>query len=224
LKEPVVKKSLLVAAFVLTTLGVTSLASAQAQPDRGVAVVDLKYIFDNFPWFKAQKDQVDGEIKAAEAEVAAEKKNVEQLKDERDKCKKGTADYQARDTQFTRAQIELGAKVQNTRKRFVEREANLYLNAYKTIVAQVEEYAKHMGYSMVLRYNKDLLTDEMEGDPRKVAVQLNKPVVWIRANNPQNIYDPNNRDITIGVLEVLKQRYGAGANHQPHSVPRPKNR
>jgi hypothetical protein len=108
--------------------------------------------------------------------------------------------------------------VQNTRKRFVEREANLYLNAYKTIVAQVEEYARHMGYSMVLRYNMDLRTEDLEGDPRKVALQLNKPVVWIRDNNPQNIYDPNNRDITMGVLEVLKQRT-VGARPAGGAVP-----
>jgi Skp family chaperone for outer membrane proteins len=217
LKEPVVK-NLLVAAIVTMTLGVTSLASAQA-PDRGVAVVDLKYIFDNFPLFLQEKEKVDVEIKAAEGVVTADKNNVEQLKAERDRSKKGTPDYNARDEQFTRAQIELGAKVQQTRRKFVEREANLYLQAYKTIVAQVEEYAVRQGYSMVLRYNKDLLGDDDVGDARKVALQLNKPVVWIRPNNPQNVYDANNRDITNAVLAILKQRYGDGAARQAPSVP-----
>src|SRR5205085_9731780 len=116
--------------------------------------------------------------------------------------------YNNRDAQFTRAQMEQGAKVQQTRKKSAEREANLYFQAHKTIVAQVEEYAKAMGYSLVLRYNKDLLDDE--SDARKVALQLNKPVVWIRPNNPQDVYDANNRDITGAVLALLKRRYGEG--------------
>jgi Skp family chaperone for outer membrane proteins len=216
----VVKNSLLVAAFVTMTLGVTSLASAQgqAQPqvDRGVAVVDLKYIFDNFPYFLAEKKKIDDDIKLAEAGVTADKKNVEDLKTARDACKKGMPDYINRDAQLTRAQTELTIKVQQTRKQFVEREANAYFNSYKIIVAQVEEYAKWAGYSMVLRYNKDLL-DEGD-DARKVALQLNKPVVWIRPNSNQ-LHDQNNRDITNGVLEVLKQRYGDGTARQPASVP-----
>ena len=95
-------KSFLVAAIVTMTLGATSLASAQT-PDRGVAVVDLKYIFDNFPLFLAEKKKVDAEIQAAEADVTADKNNVEGLKKSRDDCKKGTPDYNARDAQFTRA-------------------------------------------------------------------------------------------------------------------------
>src|SRR5262245_12331556 len=116
----------------MMTLGVTSLASAQgqAQPqiDRGVAVVDLKYIFDNFPYFQEEKKKIDAAIKLAEGEVAADKKNVEQLKEARDNCKKGMPDYIARDAQLTRAQTELTIKVQQTRKQFVEREANAYFS------------------------------------------------------------------------------------------------
>lgn len=209
-----------VTAFVTTAL-VASLASAQApsQIDRGVAVVDLKYIFDKFPWFTQQKEQVDNEIKAAEAEITADKKHLEELKAERDKCRKGTPEYTARDAQFTKAQIELGAKVQQTRKRFVEREANIYFNAYKHIVAEVEAYASHMGYSMVLRFNKDVLTEGEEGEARKVALLLNKPVVWLKANNPNNIYDPANRDITQGVLEMLIRRTNVSATSRAPAVP-----
>jgi Skp family chaperone for outer membrane proteins len=216
----VVNKSLLVAALVTMTLGVTSLAGAQNRVDRGVAVVDLKYVFDNFPIFLQEKQKVDGEIKAAEAEVTAEKKRVEELKAQRDNCKRGTPDYTARDTQLTRAQTELSIKVQQTRKRFVEREANLYFQAYKLILATIEEYATYQGYTMVLRYNKDLLGEGEDTDARKVALQLNKPVVWILANNPQNIYDPANRDITYAVLESLKRKYGDGVARQPGSVPK----
>ena len=118
--------------------------------------------------------------------------------------KKGSGDYNARDVQLTRAQTELTFKVQQTRKKFVEREADLYFKAYKTIVAQVEEYAQHMGYSMVLRYNKELLAEDDGTDARKVALQLNKPVVWIRPNTSQ-LYDPNNRDSSIGFRVVCER-------------------
>jgi outer membrane protein len=219
----VVKNSLFVAALVTMTLGVTSLATAQnqGQPpiDRGVAVVDLKYIFDNFPYFQEEKKKIDAAIKAAEGEVTTDKEQLEQLKKARDQCKKGMPDYIARDAQVTRAQTELSIKVQQTRKQFVEREANAYFNAYKIIVAQVEEYAKFYGFSMVLRYNKDLLDPDETTDARKVALQLNKPVVWILPNSNQ-VHDPNNRDITNGVLTVLKQRYGDGTARQAPGVPK----
>jgi Skp family chaperone for outer membrane proteins len=218
----VVKQSLLVAAMVTMTLGVTSRASAQnqAQIDRGVAVVDLKYIFDNFEYFKGEKAKIDNDIKLAEAEVATEKKNVEQLKDHRDLARKGTPEYINRDAQLTRAQTELTVKVAQTRKKFVEREANLYFTSYKIIVAQVEEYANWAGFSMVLRYNKDLLDSGEETDARKVALQLNKPVVWIRPNSNQ-LYDQNNRDITAGVLDALRRRMQRpeGATRQAPGVP-----
>ncbi len=219
------KNTLFVAALVTMTLGVTPKASAQgqAQIDRGVAVVDLKYIFDNFPWFTAEKQRIDDDLKKAETEMQAEKTAAEQLKAKRDECRKGTPDYVTRDQQLIRAQTELNVKIQTTRKKFVEREANLYFNAYKTIVAQVESYAAYYGYSLVLRYNKDLLDADESSDPRKVALALNKPVVWTKPNTAQ-LHDPNNRDITNGVLEVLKQRYqpAVGARQAP-GVPQRQN-
>ncbi len=208
------KNTLSVAALVTMTLGVTSLASAQSQVDRGVAVVDLKYIFDNFPFFLAEKQKIDDDIKKADTDLTAEKQTVEQLKVERDKCRKGTPDYFTRDAQLTRAQTELSVKVQTTKKKFVEREANLYFNAYKTIVQQVESYSLHQGYSLVLRYNRDLLDTEEASDARKVALQLNKPVVWLKPNSTQ-LYDPNNRDITNAILEVLKQRVRSDGRQPP---------
>lgn len=222
------KKSLLLAACGALLLSMShyfgtidpSTARAQVQQqriDRGVAVVDLKYIFDNYPRFTQAKEAMQNQVTRAEADVKTYKARVEQEIKRRDNYHPGQARYVEIDAHVTRMKIELQSMFTTQKKRFLQQEAEIYFTAYQEIVQQVAEHAMRLGYSIVFRFNGEMLRHGH--NVRKVAKHLNKPVVWLRPNNRENIYDPNNRDITEAVLKILKQRTVARNEPQPRGVP-----
>jgi len=226
-KEPVVKKPILLAACVALLLGLTyylgtthsTSARAQVRPsniDRGVAVVDLKYIFDNYPRFKYLKEQMDDKVKRAEANVKGYKLQLEKKIKLRDEFPRGSARHDEIDSIVTKMRIELASLFTEQKKKFIRLEASIYFTAYKEIVQQVAKYAGDCGYSIVFRFNSAMLRDDH--DVRKVAKHLNKPVVWHRPNS-RHLYDPSNRDITKAVLNILKDRTTVRQNQVRGGVP-----
>lgn len=217
-------KTILLAACVISySAFASSPAFAQGQAvDRGVAVIDLRFIFEHYPRFKELKAVIDNDVKLEEEAIKTLKAQLESTKKLRDEARRGTTDYERLDGQLTQQQVNLQARVQQSRKKFMEREASIYANAYTEIVQEVDVYATHYGFSMVLRFNNDVLNDEERGEVREVAKHLNKPVVWLRRNNPQNHYDANNRDITPAILDRLSKRNPptGAANNSPTGVPR----
>jgi Skp family chaperone for outer membrane proteins len=216
-----VKKTILLAtcALVYCACAYAPAVFAQAQQvvDRGVAVIDLRYIFEKYPRFQEAKAVIDNDVKAEEEAIKGQKAQLESVKKQRDEARRGTTDYERLDGQLTQLQVSLQARIQQSRKRFMEREAFAYANAYKEIVQEVDGYARSRGFSMVLRFNNDVLNDDEVTEVREVAKQLNKPVVWIipnvpETNDPNWVFDQRNRNITPAILEILKRRYpGAGA-------------
>jgi Skp family chaperone for outer membrane proteins len=222
----VVNKPILLAACatLCAGLGFQSAAQAQSQVDRGVAVIDLRYIFEHFPRFQEAKAAIDADVKGQENEIRARKEKLEDLKKRRDALRRTSTEYETLDNQLTRESAEFQAELQKQRRRIMGREAQAYYTSYKEIVQEVEQYAKSRGFSMVLRFNNDLLTEEEIIDVKEVAKQLNKPVVWLipnisDPNNPNAIFDPRNRDITPAILAILKHKYPGTANRTAPSVP-----
>jgi Skp family chaperone for outer membrane proteins len=224
----VVNKPILLAVCAALSAGLAfSSAKAQNQPvvDRGVAVIDLRYIFEHYPKFQELKASIDADVKSQEADIKARKERLETLKKQRDSHRRVSTEYESLDNQLTRESADFQAHITNERKRIMAREATAYYTAYKEIVQEVALYAELRGFSMILRFNNDLLQEDEKGDVKEVAKHLNKPVVFLKPNlndpnNPNSIFDPRNRDITPAILAILKHKNpGSGTAPQRATVP-----
>src|SRR5947207_12297783 len=67
----------------------------------GIAVIDLKYIFDHDPAFARAKADVDIDIQLAEAMVELRKASVDKLQKDRQRESRGSAEYKRLDRLLT---------------------------------------------------------------------------------------------------------------------------
>ena len=157
-----------------------------------IALLDVTYIFEKHPRFKATMDEMKGDVQRAEGEV---KKEGETLRALMEKLAgfKGTPDYKKMEEDIAKRDADLKLRIQLQRKEFVQREARIYLNVYREIQDEVDYYCRQNGVDMVLRFSGDPVDVD---NPNSVLGFVNKPVVW---------YDKS-RDITPIILDNLRRR------------------
>jgi Skp family chaperone for outer membrane proteins len=218
-----VRVSFLLATFVAFVSGVAAVsmipALAQGQatnqpPSNGggagerhgtsVAVIDIKFIFDNHQRFKASMDEIKKDYDAFEASVrdteTSLRKKLEELKGEQPGSEKFKRLEE--DVAHTRSQVQLD--IGRRQKQRVEAEAIVYHRAYKEVEEQIRKFADRYGIDLVLQFS----TTEI--DPAK-------PDTVIRGLNRQVVFQ-RNLNITQYVLEELNRVPPIATNPNP---PRP---
>ncbi len=195
------KKPVLLA---LATAAICLTAAREAQAQ--VAIIDLKYIFDNHIRFKQMTEEMRRSVQAAEADITARRDRINSLIKQLEGVKKGTPDYKQLEDEITQQKADLNALVSNTKREFMRREAKIYYIIYQEIVQEVKYFAEQQRLTLVIRFNGETID---ESDPDIVAKHLHKQVVW---------HHPN-IDITGIILETLNQRRGVPHNAQ-NNVPR----
>jgi Skp family chaperone for outer membrane proteins len=167
----------------------------------GVAVVDIPYIFKNYPKFKATSDAMKKEMETIDADVKADRAKIAQMEQQRNTFNVGTPDYKKHDEELARMMAEFQLKTGKLQKDFMERQAKLYYQTYLEIAKQVDEYAKRNNIGLVLRFNGEPVDPNRRED---VMRDINKQVVV-----------QNAIDITPDVLMLLQRNSQARTAQQP---------
>jgi Skp family chaperone for outer membrane proteins len=195
------------ACFVALLCGVAPLLGEEPARPRNVApsgspaakspfaLIDLKYIFEHYPPFVQQKEDMDAAVILTETAVKLRKVSIDKLKSDIEKQERGSTQRRELERTMAEEQQELQAQVVEARKSFLEQEAKIYRDVYQDVLQVVNECMREQGYLAVLRFNSDA-ADEESSDPQDIAQQLNKPVVAYRKEV----------DITKDVLRRLNQK------------------
>jgi len=152
-----------------------SFAQAQAGAGQGIAIIDLAYIFKNYPRFQAMKDDMKRDVDRVENELKSMRDEIEKLGTRLNEYPKGTPEYKELETHLANRQAELNVKVQLQKKDFLQREAKIYFNVYQEVMDEVKYYAERNHITLVLRFNGDEIDTN---DPQDVLKELNKAVVY----------------------------------------------
>ncbi len=214
--------------------------AAQAAPQgnaapRGtnVAVIDIKFIFENYKSFKVAMDTIKKDYDAFEAEVrgveANLRKQIEQLKS----MPAGSPEFKQLEQQVATTRTQVQLDINNKQKERVEEEARIYHNAYQTLELEIKKMSDRYGIDLVLQFSS------AEIDPTKpdtVIRGLNRLVVFhnqlditpnilqeLNRNAPQQPVAPNQpvRQSNQPQLGGPRQPSGAGQPTQPQVAPRP---
>jgi Skp family chaperone for outer membrane proteins len=191
-----VRKLLLSAA----TIGLISVPCAQAQQAApvvhganaakyGIAVVDISFIFKNYPGFTSQIEALKTEMEAADGKLKADRDRLVQMEEQRNTLKPGSPEFKQLDEQLAHLKAEFTIKQGTIRRDFLEREAKVYYQTYMDVSQAVKSYATQHGIGMVLRFNGDAIDPAQREDVMRAIMQ---PIVH-----------QNNIDITPEVLMVL---------------------
>ena len=206
------------AAVAMLALGSGSAATAQAQqPAAGgaaatapalphkIALIDMAKVFQEYKKFTALRDSLKLEIDQSEAKAKQMAAQLSQLDAELKQLqsdgtlKPTSAEFQDKEKALTEKAAELQTFRKQAQREFLEREAGMYKTIYLEATTMVGQYAKHKGYTMVLRFNKDDV-DSSE-NPQEILQRMNRQVVF---HQPQD-------DITEAIIGSLNQRYQQSA-------------
>ena len=211
------KVSFLLATFVAFVTGLASIpvlaqgpGTNQAPPTgaatterhgTSVAVVDIKFIFDNHQRFKGAMDDIKKDYDAFEATVRDKETSLRKKIEELKGTSPGSEPFKRLEEEVahTRSQVQLD--IGRRQKQRVEDEAQVYHRAYKEIEDQIRKFADRYAIDLVLQFS----TTEI--DPTK-------PDTVIRGLNRQVIFQ-RNLNITEYILTELN-RAPAPAVRQPN--------
>ncbi len=155
----------------------------------GLAVVDISFIFKNYPGFTSQIEALKGEMEAADGKLKADRDRLVQMEEQRNTLKPGSPEFKQLDEQLAHLKAEFTIKQGTIRRDFLEREAKVYYQAYTDVSNAVRSFASQHNIGMVLRFNGDAIDPAQREDVMRAIMQ---PIVH-----------QNNIDITPDVLAVL---------------------
>ncbi|MDA7979045.1 MAG: OmpH family outer membrane protein [Pirellulales bacterium] len=188
------KKFGFLATLVFAAVMTTGAQSAHAQG--GIAIVDLNYIFDNYPKFKAATDLLKGEVEGASQMIQRRQEDIQNQAKQRDELyRRNTPEWDAANEKLTKELADIEADKQIMRRDFERKETKLYYTTYMEIIGEVNAYAASRRLMMVFRFNGETVGENP--DPAEVQKFLNRAVLF---------YD-RNIDITPVILDQLNRRY-----------------
>jgi len=194
-----VRKVLLLVAVVglISSPGRSAHAQAQAPPfaqsgnaaRHGIGVVDISFIFKNYPQFTQQIETLKREMEAADGALKGDRDKIVAMEEQRNALKPGSVEFKQLDEQLAQQKAAFSIKQGTVRRDFLEREAQIYYQTYSKVSEAVATYSKQNNVGLVLRFNGDDIDASQREDVMRAIMQ---PIVY-----------QNSVDITPDVLWLL---------------------
>ena len=181
---------LLVASLLSSTARAQSPTSVSQPTSTLVALVDLQEVFDSHLSFKAKREELQEQLRAADRDLAAKRKQIDERSLELRELNPSSSDYMKREKQLAQQMADLQVQAHQTKKQFMQREALHYFAAYNEIVSAVSQVADQYGIALVLRFDSAAIDPSQ---PSAVAHGMSRTVVVQR-----------NLDITQPVVNALQ--------------------
>lgn len=175
--------------------------TASLTSDKRVAVIDIKYLFQQLDSFKRDREKLKKDIEQQEKKLNEQVELQKSLQKQYEALagevpideEKATAFHE----KMQRQMAHLNAERQIMQKRFLRQEAELYHETYSRITAVVGEYAKANGIRLVQRADlSDTRTKPESDDPQEILKRINQDVVYVERDEI---------DITQAILKRLQE-------------------
>jgi outer membrane protein len=141
----------------------------------GIAVVDVAFIFKNYPKFKFQMDQMKQKVDAAENDVKKDQEDYKHMMDQLKQLSPGTDGYKKLEAEMLKKQGDVSLKVNLQKKDFMEQEGRIYYNVSREIDDAVRLLAARYNIALVLRFTGE---DVDPSDRNDILRGINKAIVY----------------------------------------------
>lgn len=159
--------------------------------DRGIRVIDIKRVFDEYSGFASQMNELKAQVKTAEAKQAETLKELRAMAEEAKELKPGSPARRTMEKKIFTAQTVHSTDVKIQQAEFVEKEFKIYHSTFRVIKGEVAYYCKVKNVAMVVQYNS------AKADPN------NRKAVMAEVFHP--VVAQNGIDITDTILRVLNR-------------------
>ena len=162
-------------------------------PQPGIALLNVSHLFKHHPDFRERLSEMREEATGKEQDFKERTEKLQRLKDKLLVLGFGDQQRAQREAEINQLSAELQRDMQTLRTSLAGREAQLYLDLYEDIEAEVSAYAKQHRLSAVLRYASDPV-DRTRLD--SIQSHINRPVVW----------HDGRQDITQAIMQRIGER------------------
>lgn len=170
---------------------------AEAPP---VALIDLKYIFDNHPQVQA----IQNDVKALNDGA---KKSREELKDRQEEIrdlKIGTPEYKDAEADLIKLESEIKAQELIESRKLKEQQLKVFMTVFLDIQDAVSKYCEENGITLVMQFDGD----PVKNDWKEVGRYLNRAVV----------YHEKSVDITPFIMDRVLPSDAGDRNREPEKA------
>ncbi|MDA0591133.1 MAG: OmpH family outer membrane protein [Planctomycetota bacterium] len=205
------KKLILALTAALCLSGILGTVQAQtAKPAAAVPVkiglVDMARVFKEYKKFQSLRDDLKEIMETRMKEAQAIATEAKTISEEIKLLRQGSAEFIAKESRLTELTTQFQTKQKVAQAEYVRKEAEIFEQIYVEARDVIKLYSEHFEYTLVLRFNSQPL-DTQSGNPQEIANNLNKLVVYHRAQD----------DITDAIVEFLNRKFPAPS---PKPAPR----
>ncbi|MGD0898922.1 MAG: OmpH family outer membrane protein [Thermoguttaceae bacterium] len=214
------KKSYLVAALAAVVAALVAWigtagnrVSAQSPPYRPaaaappVAVVDIAKIFKAHPRFKAEMEQMKADVDKVKQDFRKEAESLNKMAETLQGYRPGTPEYNGLEKDLATKRSDLQARMQQTEREFVLRDAKVHYNVYTEIMQEVQYCCQANGIAVAINYNSEQIHPDIPDDV-------------LRAIRQNVVYSHKDLDITPLILRRIAPATANATGPMGVTVPR----
>ncbi|MCX7422158.1 MAG: OmpH family outer membrane protein [Planctomycetia bacterium] len=191
--------------------GSVTQAAAQGESPHKIGLIDMGRVFKEYKKFEALREDWKAELQTNEENAKQLAGKVQKIMEEMKAFKPGSPEYVKLEKQQTQLAAEFESFRKNSQRTLMQKEADIYKTVYMESMEVVEKFAKHYGYTLVMRFNSENIEGE---DLQKLQIGLNRVIVYHQSED----------DLTDGVIGHLNKTYdkkaGGGTSSGASARPR----
>ncbi|MCH2202215.1 MAG: OmpH family outer membrane protein [Fuerstiella sp.] len=172
-----------------------------------VGLIDMAHVFQNYEKFKELREALQAAVQQSDTEaqeMASKFKALqEQLSQQSKDFDPGSPEYENIERQLLDEKAKFESWRAATQRKLARRETEMLKTIYADVSKMVKAYAEYAEYSLVLRFNRKNVDNEMQ--PQQAIQAMNKNV----------IYHQNGNDITEIVLKQLNNQFSRKSGRTP---------
>ncbi len=169
-------------------------ANPNSDPPHKIGLIDMGRVFKEYKKFEALREDWKAELTANENKAKDMAAKVQKLAEQMKTYKTGDDKYVELEKRQTQAAAEFESYRKNSQRMLMQKEADIYKTVYLEAMEQVDRYAKHFRYTLVMRFNSEGIEGE---DLQKLQLGLNRVIVYHREED----------DLTDGIVNSLNTSY-----------------
>ena len=174
-----------------------------ADPPHKIGLIDMAYVFKEYKKFKVFRESIKQDIDRSQQQKIEKEKRLLGIQQEMKMLKPESPEYAAREKELIREKNAYDIFRQDTSRRFLKKESDLYKTIYLDVAKMVQQYAEYYNYTLIIRFNRKRVQDAE--DSKEILASMNRQIVYHKAKD----------DITTQVLKVLNKEYALTAQARP---------
>ena len=177
--------------------------SASADPPHKIGLIDMAHVFKEYKKFKAFRESIKQDIDRSQQQAELMQKQLLGIQQEMKMLRPESPEYAALEKQLIQKKNAYDIFRQDTQRKFLKKESDLYKTIYLDVAGMVEQYAEYYHYTLIIRFNRKSVQDAE--DSKEILASMNRQIVYHQSKD----------DITNAVLKVLNERYTKTATARP---------